>query len=304
LTVLGDDRSSAAIAAAFNQFNGCAGGATCLTPSDISLVAVNIFNLRNPVTGGFVLPSVPDARRLFAANGTTPLTDQTGSTTFQFGSFPTVTTRTLARANELVEHIAVEPSRFRQNQFTTRLDGQLSQKNTLSGTFFYSNFPGFDSFPDPNSLASPFTLRRNDRNRTLSVSDTHVFSSNFINEVRFGYFYLNNTRSLDDPFLTPELSNEAIGVFNPATVFDDSPSTRRLGHYIGRGNIANFSFGGPNDSFNKRKQITYSIGDNVIIFPAITTSNSAANSNVINTTRICRKNRRPSLKNSTISRSF
>jgi hypothetical protein len=262
LTVLGDDRSRASIAAAFNQFNGCAGGATCLTPNDISPVAVNIFNLRNPVTGGFVLPSVPDARRLFAANGSA-LTDQTGSTTFQFGSFPTVTTRTLARANELVEHIAVEPSRFRQNQFTTRLDGQLSQKNTLSGTFFYSNFPGFDSFPDPNSLASPFTLRRNDRNRTLSVSDTHVFSSNFINEVRFGYFYLNNTRSLDDPFLTPELTNEAIGVFNPATIFDDSPSTRRLGHYIGRGNIANFSFGGPNDSFNKRKQITYSIGDNV-----------------------------------------
>jgi hypothetical protein len=262
LTVLGDDRSSAAIAAAFNQFNGCAGGATCLTANDISPVAVNIFNLRNPVTGGFVLPSAPDARRLFAANGAA-LTDQTGSAAFQFGSFPSVTTRTLSRANELVELIAVEPSRFRQNQLTTRLDGQLSQKNTLSGTFFYTDFPGYDSFPDPNSLASPFTLRRDDRNRTLSVSDTHVFSSSLINEVRFGYFYLNNTRSLDDPFLTDELSNEAVGIYNPATVFDDSPSTRRLGHFIGRNNIANFSFGGPNDSFNKRKQITYSIGDNV-----------------------------------------
>ncbi|MBA3770356.1 MAG: TonB-dependent receptor, partial [Blastocatellia bacterium] len=32
--------------------------------------------------------------------------------------------------------------------------------------------------------------------------------------------------------------------------------------YIGRNNLANFSFGGPNDSFNKRKQVTYSIGDN------------------------------------------
>lgn len=275
LTVLGDDRSSAAIAAAFNQFNGCAGGATCLTASDISPVAVNIFNLQNPVTGGFVLPSLngrtfrPLTRTITeTVNGqtntrTVPLTDQTGATAFQFGSFPTVTTRNLARANELVEFIDVVPSRFRQNQFTARLDGQLSQKNTLSGTFFYTDFPGFDSFPDPNSLASPFTLRRNDRNRTLAVSDTHVFSSNFINEVRFGYFYLNNTRSLDDPFLTDEFTNEAIGVYNPATVFDDSPSTRRLGHYIGRNNIANFSFGGPNDSFNKRKQITYSIGDNV-----------------------------------------
>ncbi|HEX8248806.1 MAG TPA: TonB-dependent receptor, partial [Pyrinomonadaceae bacterium] len=268
LTVLGDDRSAAAIAAAFNQFNGCA-GANCLTAGDISPVAVRIFNLRNPVTGGFVLPSLQgrNYRALTTTqivNGqpaTVALTDQTGTGSYQFGSFPGVTTRTLQRNNPLVEFIDVEPSRFKQQQFTTRLDGQLSQKNTLSGTLFYSDFPGFDSFPDPNSLASPFTLRRNDRNRTLAISDTHVFSSNLINEVRFGYFYLNNSRRLDDPFL--ELTNESIGVFNPATTFDDSIATTRLGHYIGRNNIANFSFGGPNDSFNKRKQITYSIADNV-----------------------------------------
>jgi hypothetical protein len=255
LTVLGDDRSAAAIAAAFNQFNGCA-GTNCLTAGDISPVALRIFNLRNPVTGGFVLPSLQGAN--YRALG---IVDQTGTGSYQFGSFPGVTTRTLTRNNQLVEVVSVEPSRFQQQQFTTRLDGQLSQKNTLSGTLFYSDFPGFDSFPDPNSLASPFTLRRSDRNRTLAISDTHVFSSNLINEVRFGYFYLNNSRRLDDPFL--ELTNESIGVFNPATTFDDSIATLRLGHYIGRNNIANFSFGGPNDSFNKRKQITYSIADNV-----------------------------------------
>lgn len=262
LTVLGSDRSRAAIAAAFNQFNGCSGG-TCLTPADVSDVAFNIFNLTNPVTGGFVLPYVPDARRLFLSNGTTPLIDQAGNGAFQFGGFPTVTSRTLARNNELVEFIAVQPSKFRQNQVTTRLDGQLSDKNTLSGTFFYADFPGLDSFPDPNSLASPFTLSRDDRNRTLSIGDTHIFTPNWINEVRVGYFYLNNTRSLDDPFLSDPFTNAFIGVQNPAVNFDSSAATTRLGHYIGRNNIANFSFGGPNDSFNKRKQITYSVGDNV-----------------------------------------
>jgi hypothetical protein len=255
LSALGTDRSKAAIAAAFNQFNGCA-GANCLTANDISDVAFRIFNLRNPVTGGFILPSLQAGT--FRALG---IVDQTGAGSYQFNNFPNVTTRTLQRNNPLVEYITVEPSRFKQNQFTTRLDGQLTEKNTLSGTFFYSDFPGFDSFPDPNSLASPFTLRRNDRNRTLAISDTHVFSSNLINEVRFGYFYLNNSRRLDDPFL--EITNESIGVFNPATAFDTSPGTLRLGHYIGRNNIANFSFGGPNDSFNKRKQITYSVGNNV-----------------------------------------
>jgi hypothetical protein len=256
LSVLGDNRTKESIAAAFNQFNGCTAGTNCLTANDISDVALRIFNLRNPVTGGFVLPSLQAGT--FRQLG---IVDQSGAGSFQFGNFPSVTSRTLQRNNPLVEYITVEPSRFKQNQFTTRLDGQLSQKNTLSGTFFFSNFPGFDSFPDPNSLASPFTLRRNDRNRTLAVSDTHVFSPNWINEFRFGYFYLNNTRRLDDPFL--EITNESIGVFNPASTFDNSAATTRLGHYIGRNNIANFSFGGPNDSFNKRKQVTYSFSNNV-----------------------------------------
>lgn len=257
-SVLGDDRSKASIAAAFNQFNGCA-GANCLTANDISDNAFRLLNLRNPVTGGFYLPSISNFRAL-------NIVDQTGTGAYQFGRFgvgPGITSRTLQRNNPLVEVITVEPSTFRQNQFTTRLDGQLTDKNTLSGTFFFSNFPGMDSFPDPNSLASPTTLQRNDRNRTLSIGDSHVFSSNWVNEVRFGYFYLNNTRSLTDDFSTGDFTNEFVGVTNPAINFDNSVATTRLGHYIGRNNIANFSFGGPNDSFNRRKQVTYSIGDNV-----------------------------------------
>ncbi len=256
-SVLGDDRSPAAIAAAFNQFNGCA-GATCLTAADISPVAVNILSLRNPVTGGFYLPSLVGAN--FRPLG---IVDQSGTGSFQYGNFPTITSRTIQRNNPLVEFISVEPSKFRQHQVTTRLDGQLSAKNTLSGTFFYSDFPGLDSFPDPNSLASPTTLERDDRNRTLSIGDTHVFSSNLINEVRFGFFWLNNTRALTEDFSTGDFTNEAIGVTNPASLFDPSVATTRLGHYIGRNNIANFSFGGPNDSFNRRKQVTYTFGDNV-----------------------------------------
>lgn len=256
MSVLGTDRSKAAIAAAFNQFNGCTVGTNCLLASDINDVAWKIFNLRNPVTGGFYLPSITNFRNL-------GIVDQTGTGSFQSGMFPTITSRTLQRNNPLVEVISVQPSLFEQHQFTTRLDAQLNQKNTLSGTFFFSNFPGLDSFPDPNSLASPTTLQRNDRNRTLSIGDTHVFSPNFINEVRFGYFSLNNTRSLTEEFSTGDFTNAAIGVTNPASTFDSSVATTRLGHYIGRNNIANFSFGGPNDSFNRRKQTTFSFGDNV-----------------------------------------
>lgn len=256
LTVLGTDRSKAAIAAAFNQFNGCTVGTTCLLPTDISDIAFRLFNLRSPVTGGFYIPSPTNVRAL-------GIVDQTGTGSFQSGAFPTVTSRTLQRNNPLVEYIGVQPSTFKQHQFTGRLDGQLSSNNSLNGTFFFANFPGLDSFPDPNSLVSPTTLRRNDKNRTLSIGDTHIFSDKLINEIRFGYFSLNNSRALTDDFSTGEFTNQAIGITNPASTFDTSVATTRLGHYIGRNNIANFSFGGPNDSYNKRKQLTYSISDNV-----------------------------------------
>ena len=256
VTALGTDRSKAAIAAAFNQFSGCTVGTTCLLPTDISDVAFRLLNLRSPVTGGFYIPTPTNVRAL-------GIVDQTGTGSYQFGNYPTVTSRTLQRNNPLVEVISVQPSLFTQHQFTGRLDGQLSSNNTLNGTIFWANFPGLDSFPDPNSLVSPTTLERNDRNRTLSIGDTHIFSDRLINEVRFGYFSLNNSRSLTDDFSTGEFTNQAMGVTNPASTFDTSVATTRLGHYIGRNNLANFSFGGPNDSFNKRKQETYSISDNV-----------------------------------------
>ncbi|HVF47325.1 MAG TPA: carboxypeptidase-like regulatory domain-containing protein, partial [Pyrinomonadaceae bacterium] len=241
LTVLGNDRSKGAIASAFNQFNGCAGTA-CLLPNDISDVAFRLFNLRNPVTGGFYIPTVTNVRAL-------GIVDQTGTGAYQFGMFPGITTRTLQRNNPLVEFIGVEPSKFRQHQFTGRIDTQLGSNNTLNGTLFFANFPGLDSFPDPNSLVSPTTLRRNDKNRTLSIGDTHIFSPSLINEVRFGYYWLNNTRSLTEEFSTGDFTNAFVGVTNPASTFDPSVATTRLGHYVGRNNIANFSFGGPNDSF-------------------------------------------------------
>ena len=112
---------------------------------------------------------------------------------FQFGAAP-VTNRALFEDNPLVQQLNVRPSEFEQHQFTTRLDGRLTNNNTLTGTFFFSNFPALDSFPDPSSLISPFVLRRADRNRTLAISDQHIFSPTFINEFVFGYFSLNNTR--------------------------------------------------------------------------------------------------------------
>lgn len=251
-------RTAQALADAFNAENGCTVGVNCLTAADISPVGLRLFNLINPVTGDFVIPSPRPNARLIGV-------DRSGARAFQFGFAPGVVSRTLRENNPLVQQLNVQPSQFKQHQLTARLDGRLSKNNSLSGVFFLSNFPALDSFPDPSSLASPFTLRRADQNRTLAISNQHIFGPSLINEARFGYFLLNNTRTLDDPFLTEGFTSAALGIANPALLFDDSAATRRLGHFIGRPgtNMSQFSFGGPNDSFNQRKQQTYSFSDNL-----------------------------------------
>jgi hypothetical protein len=217
--------------------------AQCTSAADtacISDVALNLLNLRNPVTGDFVLAAP-------RAGGTVVGTD--------IAAGPSV------GGNPFIRQRNVVPAEFTQDQYTLKLDGELAPNHRLSATAFHAKFPGLDPFPDPSSLVSPFTLKRDDRNATLALSETFVWGSNKVNEMRGGMFYLNNSRQLDDEFL--DLTNQGIGVANPANFYDSSSATMRLGHYVGRpgGTMERFSFGGPNDSFNKREQRTFTIGD-------------------------------------------
>jgi hypothetical protein len=236
LRLISGERTAANIASSFRAVNS----AFPLSEAQISPIALKILNIKNPVTGDYLIPApradaspVPADLSIAAFVGLNPLARQRN----------------------------VSPAAFQQDQFTAKIDQKISEANQLSGTFFFSNFPGRDPFPDPSSLASPVTLLRNDRARTLAISDVHTISPTVINEARFGLFYLNNTRSLDEPFLA--ITNESVGIPNPATIYDSSAGTNRLGHFIGRNNLAGFSFGGPNDSFNRRDQKSYSFADNL-----------------------------------------
>jgi hypothetical protein len=231
-------RDAAGLLAAFNAARAACGRPALAASVVPSSVAVAIFNLQNPATKNFVIPA---PNRPLDCSGGVPGASQ----------------RFDADGNPIVNVRQVFPSEFTQDQFTLRGDLNVSAANRFSAVFFFSNFPSLDSFPDPSSLASPFVLRRANRARTLAVSDTHVFRPSLVNEARFGFLFLNNTRALDDPFLA--ITNDLVGVPNPATAFDDSPATNRLGHYVFRG--VRFSFGGPNDSFNKRKQRTFHFSD-------------------------------------------
>ncbi|HYN10975.1 MAG TPA: TonB-dependent receptor [Vicinamibacterales bacterium] len=240
-------RTKESLHAAFTQLNPNFATSVprvqCASASDngcISDVALALFNLRNPVTGDYVIPAP-------RAGLSATLVDAT-SAGGQGG-------------NPLVRQRNVVPAEFQQDQYNARVDSQVTRDQRLSVTGFYADFPALDPFPDPSSLASPFTLRRADKNATLALSDTMLLNDRTINEVRAGVFALTNTRRLDDPFLS--ITNASVGIPNPANNFDNSAATTRLGHYVGRPGTAmeRFSFGGPNDTFNRRRQRTYTIGD-------------------------------------------
>ena len=214
--------------------------AQCASATDtacISDVAVALFNLRNP--------NDERLRDSGAARGHP-----------SFGA-----DRGRLNGNPLVRQRNVVPAEFQQDQFTFKLDGQLTGNQRLSGTFFYADFPGFDPFPDPSSLASPFTLERADRSDLCRIPQLGARRRQQGQRDSRRVFYLGNSRQLDDSF--DSLTNASVGVPNPATFFDDSIATQRLGHYIGRPgtNMERFSFGGPNDLYNKRRQRTWTIGD-------------------------------------------
>ena len=232
LNLISGERTAANLFEAFRQTNP---KFSLTSASEVDPIAVRLFNLRNPKTGDFIIPA-PQGKAVVGSS-----TDGAG--------------------NPLTLVRNVVPAEFQQDQFTTKLDYQISDMNRLSGAFFFSNFPGFDPFPDPSSLTSPFTLERDDRARTFSLSDVHVFGSTTTNEARFGIFSLNNSRQLDKSF--DALTNEAVGVPNPATFFDERQATLRLGHYVFRG--PRISWGGPNDTYNLRDQLSLSFSDTLSI---------------------------------------
>jgi hypothetical protein len=234
LGLIPGERTAQNIVDAFRQLNPN----FALQPQHISPVALALLNARNPRTGGFLIPAPTGA-----LIGREPAVG--------IGAFTT------AGGDPVAEHRQVLPADFRQLQGSARLDTKVTDANRLQISYFASDFPSVDPFPDPSTLASPFPLRKNNRGQVGSVGNTHVFGNNLLNEARVGFFTLRNTRRLDDDI--NGVTNEQFGIVNPALLFDDSDATRRMGHFVNRG--ITWSFGAPNDAFNRREQQTLHFSD-------------------------------------------
>jgi len=181
---LTNDRSTAAITALQAEmyaqvYNPAIYGPTIpvVNPSSLALLQATFPD------GQFVIPSAPAGA---AATGPT--------------DFVTVFSRGL--------------STFRDDQFDANFDYNLGTHDHLSAKFFSENSPLNEanfSFLGANANQVPgFGGPLNFRNRLLSLNETHTFSSNFLNDARFGFSRIRGISVPNEPF-----TNAQFGIANP-----------------------------------------------------------------------------------------
>ena len=105
-------------------------------------------------------------------------------------------------------------STFREDQFSANIDQSIGQKNRLSGRFFFSDAPQYQSlfsFVGSNVQQIPGYGGNIDfHNRVVGLTDSHIFSPSLINQAHFGYSRINGPSSPQEP-----LTNSSVGINNP-----------------------------------------------------------------------------------------
>ena len=168
------------------------GAAFGINPALINPVALNILNAKLP-NGRFAIPS-SGASGLAAS--TPVLTPQSGVST------------------------------FRENQYNFNGDFNLSSNNTLAAKFFIADNPtkqanyNFAGLGNGERQLIGFGGDLQIRQFLYSVTDTHIFSPNVVNQAKFGFSRLRVTSVPEEPF-----SAASLGISSSlASLFPGAPT--------------------------------------------------------------------------------
>ena len=117
------------------------------------------------------------------------------------------------------------PSTFTEDQYVDALDYQISQANHISFKSVIAQQPQFNSFPSAN--VPGFGTTQLFSARLFSLTDTHIFSPNLVNELRFGV-----NRALGSTGFQNQIPLSSIGMsrFN-AVQFSDIPMLQLSGSF-------------------------------------------------------------------------
>jgi TonB dependent receptor len=124
------------------------------------------------------------------------------------------------------------PARFREDQFNANLDRNFGDNDKFSAKFFSTNYPthqeflGFFDAADAPNLPG-FGGNLDQKNRVLSLVETHVVNANVVNEARAGFTRVFANFNEAEPI---SLASVGITRFNQA-LFPGIPSIQVLGSF-------------------------------------------------------------------------
>lgn len=102
-----------------------------------------------------------------------------------------------ASPNTVNNYVASGAQKFDSEQYNTREDYYLNQKNLLFGRYTYANFalsvPGAFGYQagGPGLDSTGYSGISNVHDHSLALGYTHIFSGTMVNEIRFGFFRYN-----------------------------------------------------------------------------------------------------------------
>src|ERR1700756_4216326 len=197
-------RTPASLGAVFGGQTGAFGGvAVAPDGSNINPAALNLLNAKN-ADGAFVIPD--------------PQTSGSG-----------------------INYTAVVPGHYNEDQFNTNFDFTLRTADSLSVKFFFSN--SNQDIPFFGATVPGFPALRSFENRNLAITETHIFSSQTINQFRFGF-----SRNAGQSVAGGTLTDQDVGINYPNGTQEGLPEIDVLGAFeVGnshsdRGKTANNNF--------------------------------------------------------------
>ncbi len=125
------------------------------------------------------------------------------------------------------------PSISNENFFTGRLDQKFSDKDSLSGSYFFDSGP--QSQPDPlrNAIHEVFSRRQ-----TATIEETHIFSPALVNSIRVG---LNRIRGdINNPVSGTSVGKDATFAIAPGATATPQIAIPGVTTAIGLGGLNRF----------------------------------------------------------------
>src|SRR5487761_77732 len=92
-----------------------------------------------------------------------------------------------------------------ENFFTTRIDDRISEKDNLSGTYFYDDSP----FTLPDSIDAVLLGHHTNR-QLVALEESHIVSPTFVNTLRAGYNRVGDANDQGVAAINPLASNKSL----------------------------------------------------------------------------------------------